>query len=163
MCAARAPPAFARPRSVHAICKPVVPCLCGLAAFGAPSATLHPFMATFGAMVVLSQQFHNWAHSKVADIPPPVRALQRAGLLLGRKAHAMHHCAPFENNYAIVSGMWNPLLDSSGIFPMLERVVYDATGVRPRCWNEYGTDYVEDEPSGAEVQVREEDKVSVSA
>ena len=148
---------------MHAICKPVVPCLCGLAAFGAPSATLHPFMATFGAMVVLSQQFHNWAHSKVADIPPPVRALQRAGLLLGRKAHAMHHCAPFENNYAIVSGVWNPLLDSSGIFPMLERVVYDATGVRPRCWNEYGTDYVEDEPSGAEVQVREEDKISVSA
>ena len=132
---------------VHGICKAVVPCLAALLLCGEPDAAFDTFWAVFGACVVLSQQFHSWAHSKVADIPAPVRALQKAGLLVGRKAHGMHHSAPFENNYAIVSGLWNPLLDNSGIFPWLERAVHRRTGVEPRCWDEYGVGYVEDEPA----------------
>jgi hypothetical protein len=38
-----------------------------------------------------------------------------------------NHRAPFAGNYCIVSGWWNPLLDGSGFFGKLERVVYDAT------------------------------------
>ena len=36
---------------------------------------------------------------------------QDAGLLISCKAHGAHHKAPFDGNYSIVSGLWNPLLD----------------------------------------------------
>ena len=37
--------------------------------------------------------------------------VQDAGVLVSRKAHGAHHRAPFEGNYCIVSGIWNPILD----------------------------------------------------
>jgi sterol desaturase/sphingolipid hydroxylase (fatty acid hydroxylase superfamily) len=37
--------------------------------------------------------------------------LQESGLLISRKAHGAHHKSPFNCNYSIVSGMWNPVLD----------------------------------------------------
>ena len=45
--------------------------------------------------------------------PPPL-PLQDAGVLISRKAHGAHHKAPFEGNYCIVSGWWNPVLDGDG-------------------------------------------------
>ena len=32
-------------------------------------------------------------------------------MLVSRRAHGAHHRAPFEGNYCIVSGIWNPILD----------------------------------------------------
>lgn len=60
--------------------------------------------------------------------------IQEAGVLVSRKAHGAHHTAPFEGNYCIVSGAWNPVLDNSGFFRKLEEVVHARTGVSPRCW-----------------------------
>ncbi len=37
--------------------------------------------------------------------------VQDAGVLVSRRAHGAHHRAPFEGNYCIVSGIWNPVLD----------------------------------------------------
>lgn len=66
--------------------------------------------------------------------------LQGAGILVSRKAHGAHHRAPFEGNYCIVSGFWNPILDAGGspdgFFRRLERFVAARTGVEPRCWYE---------------------------
>ena len=65
---------------------------------------------------------------------------QGAGVLVSRKAHGAHHRAPFEGNYCIVSGFWNPILDAGGspdgFFRRLERFVAARTGVEPRCWYE---------------------------
>lgn len=58
---------------------------------------------------------------------------------MSRKAHGAHHKAPFEGNYCIVSGAWNPILDAGGdksFFRRLERLVHAKTGVEPRCWHE---------------------------
>ena len=65
--------------------------------------------------------------------------LQERGLLVSRKAHGAHHRAPFEGNYCIVSGVWNPILDAGGdnsFFRRAERFVHKKTGVEPRCWHE---------------------------
>ena len=43
-----------------------------------------------------------------------LQPLQDAGVLISRKAHGAHHKAPFEGNYCIVSGWWNPILDGDG-------------------------------------------------
>ena len=32
-------------------------------------------------------------------------------MLVSRRAHGAHHRAPFDGNYCIVSGVWNPVLD----------------------------------------------------
>ena len=67
------------------------------------------------------------------------QAAQDAGLLISRKAHGAHHRAPFEGNYAIVSGVWNEVLDAGGddsFFRTVERAVASATGVEPRCWHD---------------------------
>ena len=34
-------------------------------------------------------------------------------MLVSRRAHGAHHRAPFEGNYCIVSGIWNPILDQA--------------------------------------------------
>ena len=66
---------------------------------------------------------------------------QDKGILVSRKAHGAHHKAPFEGNYCIVSGAWNPILDAGmeedkSFFRKLERFVHSKTGVEPRCWHE---------------------------
>ena len=77
---------------------------------------------------------------KKSQLPSYIIALQDMGLVISRKAHGAHHRAPFEGNYCIVSGFWNPILDKNGaddgFFRRLERFVEGQTGVEPRCWSE---------------------------
>ena len=67
---------------------------------------------------------------------------------MSRKSHGAHHKAPFEGNYCIVSGFWNPVLDRNGaddgFFRHLERIVHRATGAEPRCWHEPQYEWKED-------------------
>ena len=69
-----------------------------------------------------------------ADAPPLVEALQQAGLVIPRRDHLLHHRSPFENNYCIVSGHCNRLLDSSGFFLWMERRIHAWNGIEPRSW-----------------------------
>ena len=61
--------------------------------------------------------------------------VQEAGILVSRRVHGAHHKAPFEGNYCIVSGFWNPILDADGadasFFRKLERFVLAKTGEAP--------------------------------
>lgn len=133
--------------NVHKVCK--APALVAVPLLFVPlSPSADAFWAVFGACVVLSQQFHAWAHSKPSELPGAVLALQDAGLLVSRKEHGAHHKSPFEGNYCIVSGWWNRYLDESGFFRGLERVVYRATGVAPRCWTEADFEVQEEAPEG---------------
>jgi ubiquitin-conjugating enzyme E2 variant len=107
------------------------------------------FMGTFCAMIVLSQQFHAWSHMKKSQLPELVVRAQDAGLFISRKNHGGHHRPPFRGNYCIVSGWWNELLDGSGFFTRLEKTIYAATGVAPRCWSEKNDFKVQEEaPEG---------------
>ncbi len=66
-----------------------------------------------------TNQIHAWAHQPTA--PRVVRILQRAGILLSRQHHALHH-APYDNlksdeikvttstAYCITSGFWDRLI-----------------------------------------------------
>ncbi|QDZ24819.1 B domain of TMEM189 domain-containing protein [Chloropicon primus] len=94
------------------------------------------FWSLFSAFICLAQQFHSWSHMKKQELPFLVNDLQEAGLLISRKAHSSHHREPFENNYCIVSGLCNDALDGSGVLQFLEKKIFEATGVEPRCWIE---------------------------
>lgn len=146
--------------NVHKVFAPAAP----VAGLGLVLAPFTPgwadvFGATVVALACLSQQFHAWAHSRPSTLPGWVKAAQDAGLLVSRAAHGAHHRAPFDGNYAIVSGMWNPVLDAGGddaFFRRLERVVLALTGVEPRCWHDPDT-YDFFEGQGAPVEQSDEE------
>jgi len=79
----------------------------------------------------LANQLHQWAH--VSRPPRAVRRLQRAGLILSRKRHGVHHRAPNTRAYCISTGWSNPLLDAVGFWRALECGVTRLTGAEPRA------------------------------
>lgn len=105
---------------------------------------VHAFVGVCAGCIMFSQQFHAWAHGTKSRLPPMVVALQDAGLLISRTKHGAHHRAPFDNNYCIVSGVWNDFLDEHKVFEAMEMVVFFKYGVRPRSWSEPNSDWAEE-------------------
>ncbi|KAI5641829.1 hypothetical protein M9H77_00377 [Catharanthus roseus] len=103
------------------------------------------FVGTCAGCIMFSQQFHAWSHSTKSKLHPLVVALQDAGILVSRSMHAAHHRAPYNNNYCIVSGIWNEFLDKHKVFEALELILFFKTGTRPRSWSEPSSKWTEEE------------------
>lgn len=69
---------------------------------------------TFAVTGVMTNQIHAWAHMK--DPPALAVLLQRAGLFLTAKHHAIHHRAPHAEHFLITNGWLNPFLDRVGFW-----------------------------------------------
>ena len=85
---------------------------------------------------VCAQEAHRWSHVPPSSQPSFVRRLQACGLLLSSEEHGRHHRSPYAEHYCILFGGLNPLLDRSGIFRWMERIVYKLNGVEPNCWKD---------------------------
>ena len=81
-----------------------------------------------------SQEFHKWTHAPAPDVPRVARWAQRRGLILTPREHGLHHRAPFDRRYCILTGTCNRLLDDRRVFRRLEHAIYRATGAEPNCW-----------------------------
>ncbi|GJZ61386.1 fatty acid desaturase 4, chloroplastic-like protein [Tanacetum coccineum] len=101
------------------------------------------FVGMASGCIMFSQQFHAWAHGTKSKLPPLVVALQNSGVLVSRSQHGAHHRPPYNNNYCIVSGVWNKLLDENKVFEALEMVIFFKFGLRPRSWSEPNSDWTE--------------------
>jgi ubiquitin-conjugating enzyme E2 variant len=88
------------------------------------------FGLAFCGVGMMTNQIHQWAHMPAP--PRVVRALQDAGLLLGRAPHAVHHQRPYDGQYCITTGWCNAPLEAVGFFRRLEAVITSLTGVRAR-------------------------------
>ncbi|XP_073003375.1 fatty acid desaturase 4, chloroplastic-like [Typha latifolia] len=104
----------------------------------------HAFVGTCAGCVVLSQQFHAWAHEKRGRLPAAVAAMQEARVLVSRTEHAAHHREPYDGNYCIVSGAWNRVLDERKVFEAMEMVVFFKFGLRPRSWSDTAAEWREE-------------------
>ncbi|MED6143942.1 hypothetical protein PIB30_010607 [Stylosanthes scabra] len=102
------------------------------------------FVAMFAGCIMFSQQFHAWAHGTKSRLPPAVVVLQEAGVLVSRSQHSAHHRPPYNNNYCIVSGVWNEFLDKNKVFEAMEMMLYFKLGVRPRSWSEPESEWMEE-------------------
>ena len=95
----------------------------------------HAFAAGFGWAGVscgaLANQLHQWAHQPRP--PAAISSLQRAGLILSRERHAVHHRAPNTSAYCISTGWSNALLDVLGFWRALECAITRLTGAEPRA------------------------------
>ncbi|XP_071694935.1 fatty acid desaturase 4, chloroplastic-like [Rutidosis leptorrhynchoides] len=109
------------------------------------------FVGTTSGCIMFSQQFHAWAHGTKSKLPPVVVALQDAGVLVSRSQHGAHHRSPYNNNYCIVSGVWNGVLDDNKVFEALELVLFFKFGLRPRSWSEPDSDWTEEAEDDPEI------------
>jgi ubiquitin-conjugating enzyme E2 variant len=97
---------------------------------GWPGIFLAVFLVALVFWVLMTNQFHKWAHLRS---PPPVIAwLQRLHLILPPAHHAVHHAAPFNKYYCITAGWLNWPLTAIRFFPALERIISGLTGAIPR-------------------------------
>lgn len=94
------------------------------------------FVGITSGCIMFSQQFHAWAHGTKSKLPRIVVALQDVGLLISRSQHVAHHQRPYNNNYCIISGVWNRFLDEHKVFDALEMAVFIKFGMCPRSWSE---------------------------
>jgi len=78
---------------------------------------LGAYVGLFLFGIFLTNQFHSWAH--VERPPRLVRALQRAGLILGPEHHQRHHTPPFNTYYCITCGWLNPWLARARVWERL--------------------------------------------
>jgi hypothetical protein len=88
------------------------------------------FGLAFCGIGLLTNQIHQWAH--MPRPPRVVRALQAAGLLLGRGEHTLHHARPYDCRYCITTGWCNRPLEAIQFFRVLEAAITWMTGVAPR-------------------------------
>jgi len=69
------------------------------------------FMLFTALGVLATNQCHKWAHMDEAATPQPVRGAQRAGLVLSREHHQLHHKAPFDSHFCTSNGWLNAPLN----------------------------------------------------
>ncbi|KAJ1489602.1 Kua-ubiquitin conjugating enzyme hybrid localization domain-containing protein [Baffinella frigidus] len=120
--------------NIYKICQSTAPvCVLGLLAVDDPLVLL--WASTAISFINLSQELHKWSHQSPAQSAGWINFLQENQLIVSRKTHLLHHRAPFDGNYCIVSGHCNAPLDNIGFFRALEQVVYKVTGNEARCWN----------------------------
>lgn len=70
----------------------------------------------------LANEFHFWTH-RPDRAPRFVRIMRRIGLAQSRNHHALHHAAPSDRRYCILTAWLNPILDRVGFWRLLERAL----------------------------------------
>ena len=66
---------------------------------------LHALLAFTSLGILLANQCHKWAHAD--SLPPLVRVLQKARLVLNATEHAKHHTPPYDSHFCTASGWLN--------------------------------------------------------
>jgi len=67
-------------------------------------------------------------------VPAVGKALQKAGLAIGKREHGKHHGMPWNSDYCIVSGIMNKPLDAIEFWPKYEKMVHKLTGKEAEAW-----------------------------
>ncbi len=75
-----------------------------------------------------SNEIHGWCHTKSSA---HIRFLQSICILQSPKHHKIHHTRPYSNNYCVMSGWVNPILNFFFFWEMLRGLVWLCTGLRP--------------------------------
>ena len=92
-------------------------------------------MASNGSMifwVMMTNQFHKWAHSEESERPAWATWAQRLHLILPPDHHRIHHAAPFAKYYCITTGWLNWPLNKLHFYRIMERTITAISGAIPR-------------------------------
>ena len=81
----------------------------------------HTFALMLIFIMVLTNQFHQWAHNH--NSPKFAKSLQRFNLILSPENHNRHHKPPYDKNYCMTSGWLNPFLNRIRFFDGLAKIL----------------------------------------
>ncbi len=84
--------------------------------------------------VMMTNQFHKWAHETDEERPLIVTWLQRLHLILPPEHHQIHHTAPFLDYYCITTGWLNWPLKKIGFYRWAERWTTAITTALGKPW-----------------------------
>ncbi len=76
------------------------------------------FTALGGGLI---NEVHRYAHQPASKSPKFVSLMQATGIMQTTAHHAVHHRAPSDRHYCILSNWCNPFLDHLGFWDRLER------------------------------------------
>lgn len=76
-----------------------------------------------------ANEIHGWSHQKSNKF---IRMLQDTEFLASPRHHSKHHKDPFDRNYCVMSGWFNPIYDNSNFWYIIEWFVFKLTGFRPK-------------------------------
>lgn len=82
------------------------------------------------AFVSQANEIHAWAHRRVQS--RIIRGLQEFGIFQSPRHHAVHHRAPFDCRYCVMSDLLNPTLDRFRFWVGLEWLAWFLFNVRPK-------------------------------
>lgn len=77
------------------------------------NAGMHVVFLSMVAGLHLMQMAHLWAHLPPERVPSFVRVLQKARILLQKPQHDLHHTAPFDKDFCIMTGICNRPLNAA--------------------------------------------------
>lgn len=80
------------------------------------------------ALASQANEIHAWSHQRCGRL---IRILQSTGLLCSPRSHGLHHKAPFEVSYCVMSNWLNPILDEVQFWRCGEMLIQNLTGIRP--------------------------------
>lgn len=120
--------------NIAASAKPMAP-LFALNLIATPfvPAPLSTAINTFLQGSMNTPEIHKQAHlgSKAA---PVYRWLQKAGLFVTNKVHMSHHEAPFDENFAVLNGWFNPMAKRLRLWEKMDMRKWRKTKELPHTW-----------------------------
>lgn len=67
----------------------------------------HATLLSIALGALATNQCHQWAHRDPAATPAVIRWAQRRGLVLSPWQHRLHHTAPFDSHFCVLTGWFN--------------------------------------------------------
>lgn len=89
-------------------------------------------LALVVTLAVNANEIHKWAHRTRAENGRLISFLQDWKLIQGRAHHGRHHGGDRNTTYCAITAWVDPLLDRSGFWRGLERLIALVTGATPR-------------------------------
>lgn len=96
----------------------------------------HPAVLSFFIATINVNEIHRWSHMRPAELSWFVRILQDYRIILNRRDHNIHHGKPNDNQYCVISGAMNYVLDAIGFWRIIEWIILKLTGIEPRKNND---------------------------
>lgn len=91
-----------------------------------------PTVLSFFVATINVNEIHKWSHMRPSELSWFIRILQNYRIILNRYDHNIHHREPNTNQYCVVSGAINGILDTLGFWRAVEWIILKLTGIEPR-------------------------------